>query len=68
MSTFLVSLLQIYNSQNIKATNSAGNVLVSPTDAIKVKKTRTLTNLRIRKEQIGFVLKIIVPQGEEGVT
>jgi len=33
-----------------------------------VQKTRTLTNLRMRLEQIGFVLKTIVPQGEQGVT
>ena len=29
--------------------------------------TRTLTNLRMRLEQIGFVLKRIVPQREQGV-
>ena len=33
-----------------------------------VQKTWTLTNLRMRLEQIGFVLKTIVPQGEQGVT
>ena len=31
-------------------------------------KTRTLTDLHVRLEQIGFVLKRIVPQGEQGVT
>ena len=32
------------------------------------KKPRTLTNLRMRLEQIGYVPKRMVPQGEQGVT
>jgi len=33
-----------------------------------IEKSQTPTNLRMRLEQISFVLKRMVPQGEQGVT